>query len=104
MLGKTSADLFAPEHAQAALRDEQEILRRGKPLVNMEEKETWPMGMRRGFPLQAPLQDPNGHVIRTFGLSLHFTRRSELKKNSRRSQENCATRMKPLAGLEMARE
>ena len=44
VFGKTDADLFAPEHAQAALRDEQEILHTGQPLVNMEEKETWPDG------------------------------------------------------------
>jgi hypothetical protein len=40
VLGKTHADLFTFEHAQAALRDEQEILRTGQPLVNMEEKKT----------------------------------------------------------------
>ena len=32
LLGKTDADLFAPEHAQAALRHELEILRTGQPL------------------------------------------------------------------------
>src|SRR5215475_14974146 len=40
VLGKTDADLFAREHAEAALHDEQGILRTGHPLVNMEEKET----------------------------------------------------------------
>jgi hypothetical protein len=44
VLGKTDAGLFTLEHAQAALRDEQETLRTGQPLVNMEEKETWPDG------------------------------------------------------------
>src|SRR6202035_544253 len=42
VFGKTDADLFALEHAQAALRDEEEILHTGQPLVNIEEKETWP--------------------------------------------------------------
>ena len=70
MLGKTDADLFAPEHAQAALRDEQEILRTGRPLVNMEEKETWPDGHETWVSTsKLPLRDPNGHVIGTFGLS-----------------------------------
>src|ERR1700731_3126240 len=44
VLGKTDADLFAPEHAQAALRDNQEILPIWQPLVKSGEKETRPDG------------------------------------------------------------
>ena len=70
VLGKTDADLFAPEHAQAALRDEREILRTGQPLVNMEEKETWPDGHETWVSTsKLPLRDPNGNIIGTFGLS-----------------------------------
>jgi PAS domain-containing protein len=36
----THADLFTFEHARAALRDEQEILRTRQLLANMDEKET----------------------------------------------------------------
>src|SRR5689334_17063508 len=39
-IGRTDFDFFNAEHAQKARRDEQEILRTGKPLVNVEEKET----------------------------------------------------------------
>ena len=61
VLGKTDADLFAREHAQAALRDEEEILRTGQPLVNMEEKETWPDGHETWVSTsKLPLRDPNG--------------------------------------------
>jgi len=74
VLGKTDADLFAPEHAQAALRDEQEILNTGQPLVNMEEKETWPDGRETWVSTtKLPLRDPNGHIIGTFGLSRDIT-------------------------------
>ncbi len=41
-VGKTDFDLFAREHAEAALRTEQEILRTGQPVVDLEELETWP--------------------------------------------------------------
>jgi sigma-B regulation protein RsbU (phosphoserine phosphatase) len=74
VFGKTDADLFAPEHAQAALRDEQEILHTGQPLVNMEEKETWPDGRETWVSTtKLPLRDPNGHIIGTFGLSRDIT-------------------------------
>src|ERR1700757_1400402 len=74
VLGKTDADLFAREHAQAALRDEQEILRTGQPLVNMEEKETWPDGHETWVSTsKLPLRDPNGRIIGTFGLSRDIT-------------------------------
>jgi PAS domain S-box-containing protein len=42
MIGKCDQDLFTSEHAQRALWDEREIIRTGKPLINREEKETWP--------------------------------------------------------------
>src|SRR5204863_1940396 len=39
-VGRTDFDFFSEEHAAKALRDEQEIIRTGQPLVNVEEKET----------------------------------------------------------------
>src|SRR4051795_13083151 len=39
-LGRTDFDFFTEEHAAKARRDEQEIIRTGQPLVNVEEKET----------------------------------------------------------------
>src|SRR3954447_11225932 len=39
-IGGTDFDFFSEEHATKALRDEQEIMRTGQPLVNVEEKET----------------------------------------------------------------
>ena len=106
VLGKTDADLFAPEHAQAALRDEQEILHTGQPLVNVEEKETWPNGCETWVSTtKLPLRDPNGHIIGTFGLSRDITEK-------KRAEGKLATLAKELReknealeqDLEMARE
>ena len=106
VLGKTDSDLFAPEHAQAALRDEQEILRTGQPLVNMEEKETWPDGHETWVSTsKLPLRDPKGNIIGTFGLSRDITEK-------KRAQENLAALARELReknealerDLEMARE
>src|SRR5262249_49385983 len=37
IVGKTDLDFFDREHAERALRDEQQIMRTGEPLVNIEE-------------------------------------------------------------------
>jgi len=92
-LGKTDADLFAREHALAALRDEQEILRTGQPLVNMEEKETWPDGHETWVSTtKLPLRDPKGHIIGTFGLSRDITEK-------KRAEEKLAATSKELTRL-----
>src|ERR1700726_2658054 len=58
------------------------------------------MGTRRGFPLQSCrceiLTDTSSGLLVSRATS---RRRSELKKNSPRSQENCAKRMKPLSRI-----
>jgi sigma-B regulation protein RsbU (phosphoserine phosphatase) len=106
MLGKTDADLFTPEHAQAALRDEQAILRTGQPLVNREEKETWFDGRETWVSTtKLPLRDPHGHIIGTFGLSRDITEK-------KRAEEKLAALARELSAknealeqdLEMARE
>src|SRR5688572_17315951 len=43
-VGRSDADFFGREYAEAALRDEQEILRTGKPIVDKEEHGRWPDG------------------------------------------------------------
>ena len=81
VLGKTDADLFTREHAQAALHDEQEILRTGQPLVNLEEKETWSDGHETWVSTsKLPLRDPNGSIIGTFGLSRDITERKRAEE------------------------
>jgi phosphoserine phosphatase RsbU/P len=106
LIGKTDADLFAPEHAQAALRDEQAILRTAQPLVNREEKETWADGRETWVSTtKLPLRDRNGQIIGTFGLSRDITEK-------KRAEEKLATLARELRAknealeedLEMARE
>ena len=106
VLGKTDADLFAPEHAQAALRDEQAILRTGQPLVNREEKETWSDGRETWVSTtKLALRDPDGYIIGTFGLSRDITEK-------KRAEEKLAALARELSAknealeqdLQMARE
>ena len=74
--GKTDFDYFAPEHAQKALADEQRIIETGKPLLNVEEKETWPDGRETWVSTsKMPLRDTAGRIIGTFGVSTDITAR-----------------------------
>jgi len=75
-VGRTDFDYFAEEHAAKALRDEQEILRTGRPLVGVEEKETKPDGgVRWVSTTKLPLRDSDGAVVGTFGISRDITQR-----------------------------
>jgi len=105
-LGKTDADLWAPRHADAALRDEQEILRTGRPLVNMEERQTWPDGRETWASVtKLPLLDSNGEIIGTFGLSRDITERKQAEENLAALARELRAKNEALQeDLEMARE
>jgi two-component system sensor histidine kinase/response regulator len=75
-LGKTDADFFTDEHARQALADEREILRSGRPLLDKEEKETWPDGHVTWVSTsKIPLRSPEGEIVGTFGISRDITER-----------------------------
>ena len=76
VLGKSDFDFFREEHARRAFADEQEIMRTGKPLVNLEERETWADGRETWVSTtKLPLRDADGRIIGTCGLSRDITER-----------------------------
>jgi diguanylate cyclase (GGDEF)-like protein/PAS domain S-box-containing protein len=84
-VGRSDFDYFTDEHATQAYRDEQEIVRSGLPLVNVEEKETRPDGENRWVSTtKMPLRDTEGRIIGTFGVSRDITQRKHFEEQLER--------------------
>ena len=80
-VGRTDFDFFTSEHAQQALSDEQEIIRTGQPLVNVEEKETLANGKIRWVSTtKLPLRDRKGKIVGTFGISRDISDRKKAEE------------------------
>jgi diguanylate cyclase (GGDEF)-like protein/PAS domain S-box-containing protein len=80
-VGRTDFDFFTDEHAAQALRDEQEIIRTGQPLVNVEEKETLTNGEFRWVSTtKLPLRDRQGNIVGTCGISRDVTERKKAEE------------------------
>jgi PAS domain S-box-containing protein len=73
-IGKSDFDFFTREHAQPAFDDEQNIIRTGRPLVGLIEKETRSDNRETWVSTnKMPLCDTQGGVIGTFGISRDIT-------------------------------
>jgi len=106
VLGKTDADFFSEEHARRAYEDEQEIIRTGQPMVNLEERETWADGRETWVSTtKMPLRDAADRIIGTFGLSREITERKRAEEQLARYAEELRRRNEELEqDLGMARE
>jgi diguanylate cyclase (GGDEF)-like protein/PAS domain S-box-containing protein len=94
-IGKTDFDFFTAEHAQAAFNDEQKILKTGLPIVDLEEKETWPDGSETWVSTTKLCRlDAAGQVIGTVGISRDITKRKLAEEALRSATDrlNLATR------------
>lgn len=79
-INKTDFDMFSEEHARQAFADEQDIIRTGQPIVEAEEKETWPDGRETWvLTTKLPLVDHKGNIIGTMGISRDITDRKRVE-------------------------
>ena len=86
-IGKTDADFFTEEHARKAVADEQAIMRTGQPLLDIDEKVTWPDGRTSwGLSSTLPLRDDKANIIGTCGISIDITDRKRAEEALRESE------------------
>lgn len=81
VIGKTDWDFFSEEHARKAYEDEQRIIRTGQPIVNVEERETWPDRPDTWVSTtKMSLRDQKGNIVGTFGISRDITERKKAEE------------------------
>ena len=98
LVGSTDFDFFSRDHAEAARRDELQIIRTGRPLLNHEEQETWPDRPSTWVSTtKMPLRDSDGHVVGTFGISRDVTERREAERLTRESETRFRTAFMTMA-------
>ncbi len=86
--GKTDFDYFRREHAGQALRDEQQVIATGRPIIGVEEKETWSDGhVTWASTTKMPLRDPQGRIVGTFGVSRDVTERKQAQADLQKAKE-----------------
>ncbi|MFH0755992.1 MAG: PAS domain S-box protein [Bacteroidota bacterium] len=88
LTGKTDHDLFAREHAFQAWEDEQNIIRTGIPLINVEEYEIWAGGQENWVRTsKMPWVNEMGEIIGTMGISHNISESKKREDELRRSEE-----------------
>ena len=86
-IGKTDFDFFTEDHARPAFEAEQEMMRTGRPVVDLEEHETWPDGHETwASTTKLPYTDARGRIIGTFGISRDITARKTAQVQAREGQ------------------
>lgn len=91
--GKTDFDIFDDAHAKPAFEAEQQIIKTGKSVVDLVEKEVYPDGrIRYVNTTKIPFLDGSGKIIGTLGISKDISKQKEadekLAENALKLKEN----------------
>ncbi len=87
-VGKTDFSFFSDEHARLTYEAEQEIIKTGRPIVGLEEKETWPDGrVTWASTTKVPFYDDKENIIGTFGISRDMTKHKLMEEELRKNEE-----------------
>ncbi len=94
MIGKTDFDFFARESAQEYYELEMEIMRTGRPVVDLEQQEQRPgQPPTWGSTTEMPLYDAAGQVIGVFGITRDITGRKKIEQALVASEERLSLAM-----------
>jgi PAS domain S-box-containing protein len=75
-VGLTDHDFFGEPHAGLTFATEQEIIRTGIPVINLEEQETWPDGRVTWVSTsKMPMYNADGEITGIIGISRNVTKR-----------------------------
>lgn len=86
VVGKSDFDFYTEEFANTTFKQEQEIIKTGKPLsyeengIRKDGSKVW------GFTNKMPLRDQKGNIIGTFGISVDITKRKLAENALKESQ------------------
>ncbi len=88
MYGKSDFDFFTEEHAKPAFKDEMNIIKTGKPIIDKIEKETYADGRIAWVSTsKMPLYDEKHEIIGTFGISKDVTHAIEMENEIKQRNE-----------------
>src|SRR3972149_2841329 len=80
-VGKTGFDFFSEEHAKQAYEDEQNVIKTSKPIVDLEEKETFENKADKwASTTKIPWYDKDKNIIGTFGITKDITEKKKAEE------------------------
>ena len=90
LIGRTDFDFYPPEIATRFFEEEQELMRSGKPLLNVERCVDDPRTGQKVWDLttKVPLRDGEGRIVGLVGISKNIT---ELKRSQEALRESLQT-------------
>jgi sigma-B regulation protein RsbU (phosphoserine phosphatase) len=103
---KSDRDIFSDEHWQETEGNEDEIMRTGKPMVGLIERETW-QGKNDTWVLTSkyPWRDSDGKVVGTFGVSSDISEMMRAQRKLERLADTFEVKNREMADeLKLARE
>ncbi len=84
LIGHTDSELHAPELAKKFMRDDLTVLRKGKPLIDIEEHVVRPDGSVRWLSTsKLPLRDADGRIIGLVGIARDITEQRQAWERNR---------------------
>lgn len=98
LVGRRAADVLDPSVVEAAVRGDQEVLRRGEPFRLLERFET-PDGPRHFKITKFPVHGPNGDVVATGSIAADVTDLREREREMAELHDELAERHRELEGF-----